>query len=392
MRGSLLVTVTLGVLAGAALAAAQDEPITVGIRTTIHSAVLGEDRDLQISTPTGYARSRGRYPVVYVLDGNAHFLQTVADTRFLAGQGLAPEIIVVAVATSVNRGRDLSPATKNEADLKDIPGGGGADRFRRFLVSELRPFIEGRYRTEPYRILIGWSLGGLFAIHTLLEQPDAFDACFAISPSLWWDNEAEVAKAERLWRSRVTSKNVLYLTHGREYNGIPRSVQSLTRVLGRTAPPGLRWEFEYLPKDGHSSSPFRAIYNGFDFLFQGWGLPEDTAIPSPAELERHYARLTEAFGFPCRPDEMRINAMAYALLGRKRIAEAIALFEYNARLYPESPNVYDSLADAQEADGRLDAALENCRKACRLAQEQSDSRIETLRMHLERVSRKVQER
>lgn len=44
--------------------------------------------------------------------------------------------------------------------------------------------VAGTYRTERYRILISWSLGGLFAVHTLLEEPGAFDAYIAVSPSL----------------------------------------------------------------------------------------------------------------------------------------------------------------------------------------------------------------
>jgi len=150
----------------AALAPAQDEPIVIGNTIKIHSAVLDEDRTILVSLPGTYEQDRLRCPVVYLLDAKALFLQTVAAARFLAGRGMAPDMIVVGVMNT-DRTRDLTPASA--VPDKENPTAGGADRFRRFLTTELRSYVEGRYRTEPYRILIGWSFGGLFAVHALLS-------------------------------------------------------------------------------------------------------------------------------------------------------------------------------------------------------------------------------
>ena len=368
---------------------ATEEPISIGVRTSLHSAVLGEDREILVSTPAGYEAGRGRYPVFYVLDARALFLQAVADTRFLAERGMAPAMIVIGVTTSANRTRDLTPPTTTASDLEEYPTAGGADRFRRFLVSELRPFVEGRYRTEDYRVLVGWSLGGLFAVHTLLEEPGSFDAYVAISPSLWWNGEAESAAADRLFTPGGTLKKFLYLTHGREYNNIPKSVQWFTRMLGKKAPADLRWTFAYLANDTHASSPRRAIYDALESLFDGWAFRTEGGFPTPADLERHYAPLTERFGFACLPAEARVTGIAYAQLREKKTAEATALFEYVVRTFPDSPNAYDSVADAYEAAGRLDLALENCRTACRLGEEQSDRKLPIFRKHLERVTKQA---
>lgn len=379
------VAVWIASVACAFAVGAHDEPIEIGASTSFHSEILGEDRSILISTPVGYEDSRDRHPVLYVLDGNAFFLQAVADARFLSDRGMAPAMIVVGVPSGASRVRDLTPPTTTPSDLEEAPTAGGADRFRRFLADELQPFVEQRYRTEPYRILVGWSFGGLFAIHTLLEEPGSFDAYIAISPSLWWNSEAETAATERLFASGAELKKFLYLTHGREYNDIPRSVQGLTRVLGRKAPAGLRWTFAYLPNDNHSSSPRRGIYDALEHLFEGWGLPEDAGFPTPSELEKRYATLTERFGFVCRPAEGRINGMAYALLQQQRTVEATALFEYLVRTFPGSPNAYDSVADAYEVAGKLDLALANARSAVRLAEEQSDRRLPIFAAHLERL-------
>lgn len=53
-----------------------------------------------------------------------------------------------------------------------------------------RPATTTAIRTRPYRILVGHSRGGLFAVDTFVEQPELFNAYVAISPSLWWENMA----------------------------------------------------------------------------------------------------------------------------------------------------------------------------------------------------------
>jgi uncharacterized protein len=381
-----IVGVTALLMLCGAVALAQDEPISIGDRIKLHSELLNEDRTILVSLPPAYEQGRSRCPVIYLLDGDSHFLQTVAITRFLAGQGMAPATIVVAIMNT-DRSRDLTPAPA--VPDSEFPTAGGADRFRRFLTTELRPYLEGRFRTEPYRILIGWSLGGLFAVHALLSEPDSFDAFITASPSLWWDNKAEAAAAAKLFESGAALRKFLYLSHGRENNGIPESVQAFSTVLGRTAPSSLRWKLDYFAGDNHGSVPARAIYNGLESLFGGWAIPED-GFPAAADLENRYAALSREFGFTCRPNEGMINGKAYALLRRrKKVAEALDLFLYNVRCYPESANVHDSLADAYEAAGRTALALDSCRTACRLAEQVSDPRLPTFRKHLESVEAKL---
>lgn len=66
------------------------------------------------------------------------------------------------------------------------------------------------------------------------------------------------------------------------------------------------------------------------------------------------------------PPEGVLNALGYQHLNDGKADDAIALFELNADLYPDSANVYDSLADAHLAAGRRDDALTTTRKALAL--------------------------
>jgi predicted alpha/beta superfamily hydrolase len=52
--------------------------------------------------------------------------------------------------------------------------------------------IDRTYRSRPYRVLVGHSLGGLFAVYALMTRPDVFQGYIAISPALWWDDQSLV--------------------------------------------------------------------------------------------------------------------------------------------------------------------------------------------------------
>jgi uncharacterized protein len=169
--------------------AVAEAPIQFGTSYTLPAATLGDMREINVWLPAGYERSQDRYPVIYVLDGALD-----QDFQHIAGLGHLASIswtfgpmIIVGVQTR-NRTAELTPRATDPRYLRAWPDSGGAERFRRFLDSEVIPFVEGRFRTGERRALMGESLAGLFVVNTLLNQPALFNDYVAISPSLWWDD------------------------------------------------------------------------------------------------------------------------------------------------------------------------------------------------------------
>jgi tetratricopeptide (TPR) repeat protein len=101
-------------------------------------------------------------------------------------------------------------------------------------------------------------------------------------------------------------------------------------------------------------------------------------------VEQHYRELSERFGFPVS-SEAAINQTGYALLGQKKIDEALAAFKRNVELYPGSANVYDSLADGLEAAGRADVARQNVEKAVTVGTATADPLLPQFKQHLDRL-------
>ena len=135
-----------------------------------------------MSTPANCAQSAERYPVLYTTDGDAHLTHTRGTVDFLSRNGLMPNLIIAGV-TNTNRTRDLTP-TRAAAPPPGSSNSGGGPQFLEFFEKELFPFIEAKYRTVPYRIFAGHSLGGLMALHVFAVRPELFQSVIAVSPAL----------------------------------------------------------------------------------------------------------------------------------------------------------------------------------------------------------------
>lgn len=64
--------------------------------------------------------------------------------------------------------------------------------------------------------------------------------------------------------------------------------------------------------------------------------------------------------------EERLNGLGYSLMRAKKLPEAIVYFKLNVEFYPQSWNVYDSLAEAYAANGDKELAITNYKKSLEL--------------------------
>lgn len=373
-----------------ALAQGQVEPVVIGESLTIPSDVLDEDRAVLVYRPTGYDQSDGIYPVMYLLDGDTHFHHTTGIIEFLARNGRIPPMLVVALPNT-DRTRDLTPVTDTDT-ANAFPTAGGADAFLSFLVDELMPYIDDNYRTAPYEILVGHSFGGLFAVHTLLARPDAFDAYVAISPTLWWNGGSLISKAETFFAQHPASDEFLIMTMGNEGGRMLSSAREFAAALEERAPDSFEWEFALMEEETHGSVPHRSIYRALERLYDKWRLPNFVQLVSEGGLEtidRHFSDMSRRYGYEIETPESLVNQIGYWYLGQGKVEEAIAVFERNVEVYPGSANVYDSLGDAYDAAGELERARTSYARAVELGEATDHPSLEVYRANLERIREKI---
>jgi predicted alpha/beta superfamily hydrolase len=376
-----------------------DDRVVIGTRHSLYSAVLEEDRDYLVYLPASYRDSmfmRQSYPVMYLLDGRMHFQSATGVVQFMSegsnGNRQVPEMIVVAIANT-NRTRDLTPTnTKRGYDGTEEDGladSGGADRFLQFIREELFPKIEADYRTMPYRILVGHSFGGLLAMHALLDQPDMFQSYVAIDPSLWWDDQVLTSRARNVFQGDHGRRASVYISLANTPDlglGDPALMEMSGRtfayLLDEAATPSFRMTMQYFDQEDHPSVPLISLYHGLLSIFDGFKIPIDAIVDDPSYIVSHFENVSNMMGTRMLPPESLVNELGYFLLYPFEDPDkAVEMFRVNVGNYPESANVYDSLAEALHVRGDEDLAIENYEMSLKL-----NPRNENAKMQLEALT------
>lgn len=267
------------------------EDVAIGERFELHSERLDETRAYQVHLPAEYgARPGARYPVLYLLDGdyNFHYVTGLVEQLSTMSQRIPP-VIVVGVS-------DLGPDSYR-GYMTETPGGGEKPIFARFLIEELRPAIESRYRTAPQALLAGHSIGGMFTLSTLLAAPEAFQAFIAVSPALWGDDFAFVDRAAKRLQSGDALPAHLYLSLADEKD---MGVYSFIGDLERHPAPDLAWEFKRFAGENHDSVGLPAIRHALLRYFDGYEMDRarfDAMGTDPDKLLAAYRALAERLGY-----------------------------------------------------------------------------------------------
>lgn len=395
-RAAALVLSAVAVLALARTAPGA-EPLANAETVRMTSKVLGEERTILVSTPRGYGQGTARFPVLYLTDGDAHLLHTRGTVDFLVRNGLMPDVILVGV-TNTDRTRDLTPTKSfgRQADGTPFPieSSGGAGKFLDFFETELIPFVEATYRTAPYRIFAGHSLGGLFALDAMVERPGLFNASIAASPSLSWDDDVILRRTSKFLESRKEFRHTLFVTMADEEVGDPSPTrfEQLRKILKRTKVSGFAWGAERMDDEDHGSVVLRSHYYGLRKIFDGWRLPRDRQVGYPGtldDLKKHYGQLSERVGYAVPPPELTVNQVGYQHLLRKDVKGALQFFQWNVELYPGSANVHDSLGEALEKEGKSAEALACYEKAVEIGTKASDPLLSAFVKNRDRLAAPV---
>ena len=172
--------------AGSIVVVPGDEPASSDARDVPHgtveinwhrSAVLGQMRQVWVYLPPGYAQDRRKYPILYLLHGRngtaadwtqAGLVNFIMD-NLIAERRAEPMIVVMPWLHALSF--DAPPIESNDA-------------LGRYLLGDVLPLVEGKYRVardRAHRALFGLSLGGAATLAIGLNHPELFSHLAAYS-------------------------------------------------------------------------------------------------------------------------------------------------------------------------------------------------------------------
>lgn len=150
------------------------------------SQALGREVRVDVFLPPDYFLESGGYPVLFFNDGqDMEAVQMAATLENLYQHNKLRKIIVVAIHANHERMNEYGIAS--QADYKNR--GAKAKNFTQFILKELIPTIQKRYRcaskVEDW-VYGGFSLGGLSAFDIVWQHPEVFGKVGVFSGSFWW--------------------------------------------------------------------------------------------------------------------------------------------------------------------------------------------------------------
>ncbi len=351
----LLLSASFLLLPGPALAQKDGDDVVIGTYRVFHSRLLDEDRLLVVHLPRGYETEKISYPVLFHLYGdniNDYIAPAVVACEKLGETGETPPLIIVGVANT-NRYRDNLPFAPDGSPA-------GADKFLRFFKEELIPFIDGEYRTKPFRLLAGPQAGAVFALHSLITDPDVFDFYVTTDPF-----EGDERLTRRLlgmaedYFSKAGSLEAFFYMALEDSDPAPalEQAKAFAAAVEAHRPKGFAFHSVVNKASGFFIPPV-PVLEALRTFFDGFRLGEDVQVENLAELVAHYEKLSETYGFAVDVPEHTLTFAGVNLQRRGQFDEAIEIHEYQRRLYPGSLNALFQLGEIHRVLGHHAEALQ----------------------------------
>ncbi|WP_321345204.1 alpha/beta hydrolase-fold protein [uncultured Draconibacterium sp.] len=361
----------------------KSDSITIGAIHTLTSKVLNEEREIIISLPVDYEKSKSSYPVLYLTDGFQNIEHVRGSVELLTRTGHIPPLIIVGIK-SVDRVRDF---TYSQSESQ--PKSGGAEKFLSFIESELIPYINTNYRANGFNVLEGHSLGGLFAASTLMQNPDLFQAFIIMSPALWWNKEKLTQKAESFFTNHPNLEKKLFFGIGKDEStedfGMRKELNNFIDVVKENKPKNLLYSHKEFENEGHMSSTLLSNYYGLRYVFSDLKYSDEfIANYSDEVFLKKEDELIAKYGASAkRTGESYYNLGA--AIYQRNIAGAITVFKRSVEVYPNDINLITTLAQLYESNSEIVNAINTYEYAIEVSGKNKYGKEESYQKEIDRL-------
>lgn len=255
------------------------------------------------------------------------------------------------------------------------------------------------YNASNYKILAGHSVGGIFIVNAAITRPDLFNDYIAISPALWWANNAMQDVMDATWGKTKSTSASLYISLANEEGmGVDEFLKKLPNSIMEK-----NVHFKEFPNEIHNSVGLPTYKWALTDIFSNWYVKEEY-FPTAEDLERHYSKVKKQYGSifnipytvlgntyymlkkkdkelekieavlkELHPDAL-VSFNTYRadkLLADKKFKQAEALLNEALAINPKAFDSYNVLAKIKLEEGNTADAKINIDKAINLAKSQN---------------------
>ncbi|MEZ4853231.1 alpha/beta hydrolase [Flavobacterium sp.] len=305
---------------------------------TINSEKLSAPREVKITLPQYYEQdTKKNYPILIILDGgylSSSFTGVLEYGNFWDD---LPEMIVVAI----NQNGEQRFIDSEYDEEKGIPLGEGSAFFE-FIGMELIPYIEKKYRTQPFRVIAGHDTTAGFLNFYLYKDDPVFNGYISLAPELAPEMETRIPN-----RLAVISKTIMYYQASGEgdIEELRNRANTLDQNIKNISNKNLRYQYDDFKKATHYSLVPQAIPQALYFIFDGYqpiSMVEYQEKIAPLNsgftqyLIDRYTHLEEKLGLKVKPRLTDFKAIEAAILKNKKYDELLELSKYAEKNYPKT--------------------------------------------------------
>lgn len=241
-----------------------------------------EARNIDVWLPDNYSKNK-KYAVVYMHDGQNLFNPkesyigvdwNVDETlQSLISEGKVRDSIVIGIWNTTKRVIEYAPQKafdmENRRNIKNsslaAPQKAESDDYLKFIVTELKPFIDRNYSTKPDRentFMMGSSMGGLISLYAISEYPNIFGGAGCVSTHFPLGEGVMLGYMKKFLPNPKTHK--IYFDYGTEtldssYEPFQKKADAIMKKKGYK--PGKNWITRKFEGEEHSERSWRKRVN-----------------------------------------------------------------------------------------------------------------------------------
>jgi len=347
-----------------ALATFQLQAKEVTKEITIHSDIAQQDLTFHITIPSSYkSEGENRYPAFYTTSGQSRLDVLKTQINWLSHVGFAP--LPQAFFISL-------PSI--EADKFTKASGSLYSLTTQVYEEEIIPYIEKEYRTQPYRVIEGFSSNANQLLSIFIEKPELFNAYMIFSPALGLDKSNLV---EKLLSQKVDNRyqyRSLYLSLGsfKENTAPFEKIQTHLATWARSNIKGLEVITEDLSHRNYLSAPVVGLINAAEKIFSDRqpeaALFEKTGI---AGVKQHFKQLNKKYGYELNSDNTIVDlGFYYAKI--KQFKKAEETLNTLIKTSPENVIYLVRLSEIQQQGKNNEKAKTTLKLALKYAKDQNN--------------------
>jgi predicted alpha/beta superfamily hydrolase len=267
---------------------------SMGEKFSIQSEILNKGKDILVYLPQNYQSSKANYPVLYIIDGQSYFPLAVGILNILSqfNNLTTPEFIIVSIVNENN-----NRARYSELLNKQV-------LYLRFIEKELIPQVSKRYRASTERFLFAWQYGASFAIQSLFQKPNLFNAYFVADPYPLMEkfDESLNGTYERLSKN-LELDNFLYMRVGKNAGTVKEGAEHFRNKVQETKLKSLNLDYGVLQDEEHRSTPFSTLYHGLKAYYHNYSklqlknYQEYKDLGGFGYIEAYYKQRAKRFSF-----------------------------------------------------------------------------------------------